>query len=150
MDRRSKLRRAAVAGALLVAGLILGAATARADGRPGHGGGHYSHVDGHVGVGVYFPSWSFYYPYGPSWYPGWPYYGAPYSPYYYPPFYAYPPAVVPVPSSPPTYVERPGQSPVEGGQRYWYWCNDPRGYYPSVRECPGGWTPVAPQPARPQ
>jgi hypothetical protein len=25
---------------------------------------------------------------------------------------------------------------------YWYRCADPGGYYPSVSECPGGWTPV--------
>jgi len=137
-------------------------------GRPGGGypgagypGGRYPgvrHVNGgHVGVGVYFPSWSFYYPYGPSYYPSWPYYGASYygAPYYgYPyydyPYYAYPPAVVTVPSSPPTYVEQPQRAPDPDGQRYWYWCGEPQGYYPTVRECPGGWTPVAPQPSSPQ
>lgn len=25
---------------------------------------------------------------------------------------------------------------------YWYRCEQPSGYYPYVRECPGGWTPV--------
>jgi len=120
---------------------------------PGAGYPGVRHVNGgHVGVGVYFPAWSFYYPYGPSYWPGWPYYGAPYygAPYYGYPYYAYPPAAVPVPSSPPTYVEQPRPAPGADGQRYWYWCGDPQGYYPTVRECPGGWTPVAPQPSSTQ
>jgi len=27
---------------------------------------------------------------------------------------------------------------------YWYWCDDPRGYYPYVQECYGPWIPVSP------
>ena len=29
---------------------------------------------------------------------------------------------------------------------YWYYCQDPEGYYPNVDECPDGWQQVAPQP----
>jgi len=29
---------------------------------------------------------------------------------------------------------------------YWYWCDDPRGYYPYVQECYGDWIPVPPEP----
>ena len=29
---------------------------------------------------------------------------------------------------------------------YWYWCDDPQGYYPYVQECNGPWIPVAPTP----
>src|SRR5665811_1104167 len=29
---------------------------------------------------------------------------------------------------------------------YWYYCQDPEGYYPDVDECPDGWQQVAPQP----
>ncbi len=29
---------------------------------------------------------------------------------------------------------------------YWYWCDDPEGYYPYVQECNGPWRPVAPTP----
>jgi len=36
-------------------------------------------------------------------------------------------------------VQRP---PVAG---YWYYCQDPAGYYPTVASCPGGWTQVAPR-----
>jgi hypothetical protein len=29
---------------------------------------------------------------------------------------------------------------------YWYYCQDPEGYYPDVDVCPDGWQQVAPQP----
>lgn len=29
---------------------------------------------------------------------------------------------------------------------YWYWCDEPRGYYPYVQECDVDWVPVPPQP----
>ncbi len=94
-------------------------------------------------------------------YTGYPYaypYGYPYAfPYGYPSGYPYPypyPGGAPDPAQPPAYVERApapdaepappvAQTPPAG---YWYWCSDPRGYYPTVRECPQGWLQVAPQP----
>jgi hypothetical protein len=45
------------------------------------------------------------------------------------------PAAVPV-AAPPVIVEPP---PV-----YWYYCQDSRGYYPYVQQCPGGWLTVVP------
>jgi hypothetical protein len=65
-------------------------------------------------------------PFGPVWTP----YAAPYaSPYRYP--YAYPPVVVQPPPPPPM----------------WHYCENPRGYYPYVPQCPGGWWQVpAPPP----
>jgi len=54
------------------------------------------------------------------------------------------------PAEPPVYVER-GQPPAaaqtepEPGN-YWYYCSNPDGYYPYVKQCPGGWQRVAPQP----
>jgi hypothetical protein len=75
---------------------------------------------------------------------GWPYPG----PYYYPPYSYYPPAVV-VPSAPTTYIERSDEEEDEGepqAQGYWYYCANPKGYYPYVKQCPGGWQRVAPQP----
>lgn len=87
------------------------------------------HHHGHVRFGVYFGAPAFWY------YP---------PPYYYPPYY---PPVVAVPSSPPVYVERgsvgDAQQPSDA---YWYYCADSRTYYPYVRECPGGWQRVVPQP----
>ena len=70
---------------------------------------------------------AFGYPYGPAYYGPGPYYG---------------PSVVPVPVSPPVYVEQQSQP----GQTYWYWCENPEGYYPTVTECPAGWQAVMPQP----
>jgi hypothetical protein len=37
--------------------------------------------------------------------------------------------------------------PAELGQQqssYWHFCRNPEGYYPYVKECPGGWMKVAP------
>ncbi len=81
---------------------------------------------------------------GPVFFP-W-YYGGPYGPYYYPPA---------VPASPPVYVEQgdpqaaPGPAPSAApqSQGYWYFCADSKTYYPYVKECPGGWQRVTPQPA---
>jgi len=74
--------------------------------------------------------------------------GAPFYPWwYYPPAY-YPPAVVTVPVTPPIYIEQgsPQPVPAEQPQGYWYYCSDSKTYYPYVKECPGGWQRVAPQP----
>ena len=62
----------------------------------------------------------------------WPYYPGP---YYYPP-------VIAMPSSPPVYIE---QEPVLA-QQYWYFCRNPQGYYPYVKQCLSGWLQVVPQP----
>lgn len=65
--------------------------------------------------------------------------------YYPPPYYYYPPTVV-VPSSPPVYVEQ-GEGPAPAPQSsYWYYCADAQAYYPYVKQCPGGWQRVAPEP----
>ena len=98
-----------------------------------HGGGWHGqhHVWGprvFFGVGVAAPFW--WYPYG---------YAYPY-PYAYP---AYSPPVV-VESLPQTYIQQDTQA-----QEYWYYCQSLQGYYPYVKECPGGWQQVAPQPPPP-
>ena len=60
--------------------------------------------------------------------------------YYPPPPYYYPyPAVIAPPPSPPVYVEREQEN-------WWYYCEQTRGYYPYVKECPTGWTRVPPAP----
>ena len=90
-----------------------------------------------IGVGFYFGA-----PYWGGW--GW---GAPYYPYYPPHYSAYP---VYVPSQPATYIQQdvapaPAPAPQQG---YWYYCSDAQAYYPYVKECPGGWQRVSPQPSR--
>jgi hypothetical protein len=61
--------------------------------------------------------------------------------------YLYPPAVV---SPPPVYVQPAPQVYVQPPppQPYWYYCDNPQGYYPYVAQCPGGWQQVAPTPPR--
>jgi hypothetical protein len=90
-----------------------------------HGGFHgHGRVGVFVGPGVW---WG-----GPWWWgPGYPYYDYPgYSyPYYAPPVYVQP--------------QPPPQQPY-----YWYYCQNPQGYYPYVQQCPNGWMQVVP-PASP-
>lgn len=101
------------------------------------GGYYYGGPRVGVGIAIGGPYWGW----GPGYYP--PYYA-------YPPYYYYPPAVVTVPAAPPTYIEQ-GQSeaapraeaPAAG---VWYFCPVSNGYYPYVRDCPGGWQTVPAQP----
>ncbi len=65
--------------------------------------------------------------FGPWWWgPGYPYY------------YASPPVVVQ--ESPPVYIQQ--QPPAQPA--YWYYCQNPAGYYPYVKTCPSGWMTVVP------
>lgn len=114
----------------LIGALGLGSASAQ------HG--HHGHGHSHARIGFAFG--------GPGY---WPYYGAPY-PYYYPyhPYYSYPyygyPPTMPVQTSPPVYVER-GQDEAEG-EYYWYYCSNPKGYYPYIGVCNTNWQRVTPVP----
>jgi hypothetical protein len=81
-----------------------------------------------------------------------PYWGGPW--YYPPPSYYYPPYAAPVVVErpvPQVYVEQQpapaAPAPVAAAStNYWYYCTAAKGYYPYVRECPGGWQRVQPQP----
>jgi hypothetical protein len=46
------------------------------------------------------------------------------------------------------YVERADEDTAPAGEQpgYWYYCEDPKGYYPYVESCPQGWRRVAPTP----
>lgn len=92
--------------------------------RDGHGHGYrgYRHGGVHWGVHIGVP-WGWYYP---------------------PPYWYSPPVVV---QPPPVYIER-GTAPAEIDEDayYWYHCSRPSGYYPYVKECPGGWQKVVPTP----
>lgn len=79
---------------------------------------------------------------GPYWGPaywGWPYpWGWPYGVYDPPPVtYVYPP--------PPAVVLQPQSAPTG----YWYYCGNPRGYYPHVQNCLTAWRPVPVTPPPP-
>lgn len=62
------------------------------------------------------------------------------------PHYYQPPVVVRQPPQQ-LYIQPPPQ-PTE--QSYWYYCQEAQGYYPYVRQCPGGWMKVVPSPPPPQ
>ena len=88
------------------------------------------HVHRRVGIGVFV---------GPGfWWPGW------WGPYPYYPYY--PPSVI---VEPPTdlYVQ---PAPQADETRYWYYCKEAQGYYPSVKKCPGGWMKVLPPSGQPE
>jgi hypothetical protein len=90
------------------------------------------------GVTVGGPVW-----FGPGYYP--PYY----YPYYPPYYHDYAPAYYPpMPVAPPVYIEQGEAQPAPAPQQqaYWYYCAEAKGYYPYVKECPGGWQRVSPQP----
>jgi hypothetical protein len=59
------------------------------------------------------------------------------------PYYAEPPPVV-VREQPPAYI--PPQQPAAPVQHYWYYCQNPQGYYPNVRQCTHQWMRVVPTP----
>lgn len=65
---------------------------------------------------------------GPPWYP----YG----------YYSPPPVIVQ--QQPPVVVQ-----PEQQADNSWYYCQNPQGYYPYVKSCPGGWMKVVPQPTPP-
>jgi hypothetical protein len=107
---------------ILVTVLVISAGPSIAWGRPHGFRGHHRFRHPHVFIAPRVVV-----PFGPYWEP---------SPSAYP--YIYPPAVVQ--PSPQVYVQLPPS------QQYWYYCDDPPGYYPYVQECPTGWRAVAPTP----
>jgi len=93
-----------------------------------------AHYRGGVWVGV-----------GPVWGPGW--YGAPYYGYPYPYYPPAPPVVIK--QEPQEYIYQPAPSSAQPEQKYWYYCDQAKAYYPYVKSCPGGWKKVLPNPAPP-
>jgi hypothetical protein len=101
-----------------------------------HGSGSHSGHGGHNGHGN---SYNFGIAIGPGWGgwgPGW--WGPPAYPYYpYYPYYQAPPVVIG--QQPQAYVQQNQQE-----SDYWYYCQNPQGYYPYIKSCPGGWMKVVP------
>ena len=51
------------------------------------------------------------------------------------------------PAPPPVVIQKEPQvhvQPEQGEENYWYYCPDPQGYYPYIRECASGWMKVVP------
>ena len=66
--------------------------------------------------------------------------------YYYggPVYYASPPVII---YRPPVYIQ-PQHVYVQRRQEgadYWYYCDNPQGFYPYIKSCPGGWMKVVPE-----
>jgi hypothetical protein len=124
---------------VLAAVLFAGAGSAWAGGRV------YGSVGVYVGPGAYWgPAYPRPYYYPRAYYPG-------FYPYLYGDPYYDPAPVVIVPSTPQVYIERSDAAaePAENAaQQYWYFCKGSNKYYPYVKECPGGWQKVLPQPAQ--
>jgi heavy-metal resistance protein len=55
------------------------------------------------------------------------------------PYYAAPPVLVQ--EAPPVYIE---QEPPAPQLYYWYYCQNPPGYFPYVKDCPAGWMTMVP------
>ena len=99
--------------------------------RGGYGG---FHGYGGRGFGFYFG--------GP--YLGWPYYyGAPYG-YPYPYGYYYP-----YPDDGYLYPPQQPMGSAAAPENYWYYCDNPKGYYPYISSCNGQWREVSPTPPAP-
>lgn len=113
--------------ALALAAVLLAAAVSDPALAHGRRGGRVT-LGLHIGVPIGWHAWHY----------------AP--PYYYAPYYAPAPVVV-SPPAPQVYIER-GAAPSEPApaSQWWHYCADARAYYPYVKECPGGWQRVAPQP----
>jgi hypothetical protein len=57
--------------------------------------------------------------------------------------YDQPPTIIQQPAPPTVIMQPPAAAPAP---QYWYYCANPKGYYPYVGSCPGGWRPVSPTP----
>jgi hypothetical protein len=57
----------------------------------------------------------------------------------------YPAPVYPYPAYP--YIDAPPAYAGPAPASYWYYCDNPRGYYPYVAQCSAPWRAVPPQPS---
>jgi hypothetical protein len=91
-----------------------------------HGGGGWHDGGGWRGGGGWYGG------VGLGWW-GWPYYlDSPYYPYaYYPP---------PVYQAPAVIAQAPAPAAAQASS--WYYCANPKGYYPYVQSCQGAWQAV--------
>lgn len=113
---------------------------------------HHRAVGVGVGVGIYVNPFPIY--------GGRYYYGAPYYPYTYP--YSYAPEIISVPvitnispvitppttiiyeqaSDVPAYDSSNGMPNNNNNNNDWLYCHQPDGFYPAIKNCPGGWQRV--------
>jgi hypothetical protein len=102
----------------------------------GYGWNHSAFRAGYVIGGFYGPGFLWPRPWGPYLQYGYGYGPAPYA-------YAPPPVVVQQP--PQVYMQQDARE----DSPYWYYCQNPQGYYPYVSRCASGWMQVVPPDAPP-
>jgi hypothetical protein len=124
---------------VILAVLLMGSSGPGAAWKGGHGGHGWGGPRVGIGIGL-----------GPFWRPYWgPYWGGYRRPYAYGYPYPYPYAYPPVATVPSTQVYVQPLAPAAAQPpppASWYYCDQARGYYPYVQQCPGGWRAVAPTP----
>lgn len=142
-----------LAVALGMAFVLLAGPIAEANGRH-HRGGYYRgghHHGGYYRGGYYRGGygWGWGGGYGWGWggfgvYPrvviGGPYWWGSAYPYAYYPYPYYSRPIIVERSEPQVYVQQPQPEP-----QYWYYCENPKGYYPSVKKCRSEWLQVVPR-----
>ena len=99
---------------------------------PPHHHIHHSHASFGITFGA--PLWA--YPPSPFYYP-----------YSSPPYYAYPQQTIVIQPSPTQYIQK---NESDNTDSYWYYCSDPKGYYPYVPKCNANWQKVIPFPQETQ
>jgi hypothetical protein len=102
---------------------------------PGWGAGYWG-----PRYGVYYGGLGYWG--GPGYWGGaWPYalgaaYAAP---------YAYAPLVVNAAPAPQVFVQQDAAAAAAAADSYWYYCTQPAGYFPYVKDCTQAWMKVVPQ-----
>ena len=136
MNLSKNLHQAMLAGVIALSAMSLAWASPAA--AQAHLHGHHPHHGGprvSLSFGPYFGPWG-------------------YSPYFYDPFFYSRrwndrPIIIEQPA-PQVYVEQPQvYSQAAPNNNYWYFCEAAQAYWPYVKECPGGWQRVVPQPPPP-
>lgn len=132
----------------ILAAVSLGGFAVSADaGGRGYGGGRYVGPPGgaHVGARPYWGGGAYWGPrvgiyYGaPAYWGGWPYaWAAPYP-------YWTAPVVIGAAAAPLVYTPPAAPPVAPPADNYWYYCIQPAGYFPYVRDCDQPWLKVVPQ-----
>ena len=110
--------------------------------RPGpvhHSPPRHHHSRTFVGLSFGFPVWP--YPAYSSYYP------SPYEPYY--PYPSSQTVIVQSAPAPTQYIEKDNSGADNSSNKtdqFWYYCRDPKGYYPYVEKCNTEWQKVIPFP----
>jgi hypothetical protein len=84
--------------------------------------------------------------FAPWWWGPYPY---PYAYPYYPPYANAPGPYAPGPYAPGYDAAPAPVAPAPAATANWYWCGNPRGYYPYVKDCSVAWRQVPARPSQP-